>query len=116
MRIPPRLFAIPVTVESYLGQGAYGDQYGDPVTVLGHITGGQRVQSGSTSDEVVSVRRLLLPNPARLADGSGTTDPVELLAPESRVTVAGSPVVVGEVIPHVMPGSTAPTYVSAELS
>lgn len=116
MRIPARLFAIPVTVEPYIGQGAYGDEYGPPVTVLGHITGGQRVQSGSNSDEVVSERRLLLPNPARLADGTGSVEPVALLAPESRVAIGGSIVTVGEVMPHIKPGTATPVYVSAELS
>lgn len=115
MNLPPRLFAIPVTIESYSGQGAYGDAYGEPVTVLGHITGGQRVQSGSTSDEVVSSRRLLLPNPARLADGSGTVDPVPLLTPESRVKVGASEATASNVVPHIKPGTSVAAYVSATL-
>lgn len=116
MRIPARLFAVPVTVERYLGQGAYGDAYGDAVTVLGHVTGGQRVQSSGMADEVVTSQRLLLPNPARRADGPGSVDPVALLAPESKVTIAGKSVTVGEVIPHIKPGSAIAIYVSADLT
>lgn len=115
MKIPARLFAIPVEVETYTGQGAYGDAYSAPVTVLGHITGGQVVQSSSTSDEVVSSRRLLLPNPARRADGEGTVDAVELLAPESRIKVQGTETTVGRVDTHIKPGTTVPVYVSVDL-
>lgn len=115
MRIPARLFAIPVAVETYTGQGAYGDAYSAPVTVLGHVTGGQAVRSTTVSDEVVSSRRLLLPNPARLADGSGVVDAVELLAPESRITVRGEQTTVGRVDTPTKPGTAVPVYVSVEL-
>lgn len=115
MNIPARLFAIPVVVETYAGQGAYGDAYAAPVTVLGHVTGGQRVQSASTGDEVVSSRRVLVPNPARLADGTGTVDAVALLAPESRITVQGVETTVSRVDTPTKPGSTVPVYVAVDL-
>lgn len=116
MRIPARLFVEPVTIETYAGQGAYGDSYSAPITVLGHISGGRRVNSSSTGDEVVTSQRLMLPNPTRLADGSGTVDPVAVLTPESRVIAATITSTVGQVEPHIQPGTGAVVYVSGELA
>ncbi|MGY1773506.1 hypothetical protein [Blastococcus sp. SYSU D00813] len=116
MRIPARWFAEPITVETHQGQGAYGDTFSDPVTVLGHVSGGRRLQRSAAAEEVVSQRQVLLPNPARLADGSGTVDPVEVLTPESRVTAATVVATVGQVTPHVQPGTGAVVYVSGELT
>ena len=116
MRIPQRLFREPITVESYLGNGAYGDQFGDPVTVLGHVTGGATVQSSSEGDDVVSSQRVLLPNPARLAGSSGSINPVELLRPESRVSAGSISSTVSQVNEHRHPGTGALIYVSGVLS
>lgn len=121
MRVPPHLFVEPVTVESYAGQGAYGDSFADPVTVLGHVTagrnarGGLRVSSSASGDEVVPAMRVLLPNPARLADGSGTVDPSELLTTESRVTSGAVTGTVEQVEEHRQPGTGAVVYVSGVL-
>lgn len=115
MILPARWFVEPVTIESYTGQSAYGDQFAAAVTVLGHITGGQRVQSSSTADVVVSAQRVMLPNPARLADGSGTVDPTELLTPESRVTSGSVVGKAGSVVQHRQPGTGAVVYVSGEI-
>lgn len=121
MRVPARWFAEPVTVETHQGQGAYGDTYAAGVTVLGHVTsgpqapGGVRVELSTTGEEVVSQRRLLLPNPARLADGSGAVDPSVLLAPESRVTSGQLVATVGQVEEHRQPGTGAVVYVSGLL-
>lgn len=115
MKVPARWFAEPVTIETYAGQGAYNDQYAAAVTVLGHVSGGRRVQ-GSSTQEVVSERRLMLPNPTYLADGSGTVDPVALLTPESRVVAGSVSAIVGDVTPHAQPGTGAVVYVSGGLS
>lgn len=114
MRVPTRWFVEPVDVETYNGQGAYGDSYAPAVTVLGHISGGRRVQ-GSSTQEIVSERRLLLPNPARLADGSGTVDPTTLLVPESRVASGSVTAVIQRVDEHRQPGTGAVVYVSGVL-
>lgn len=116
MIVPPQWFAEPVTIETYSGQGAYGDVYAGPITVLGHISGGRRVNSSSSGDEVVTSQRLLLPNPTRLADGSGAVDPTATLTPESRVTSGTISATVGQVDEHRQPGTGAVIYVSAELS
>lgn len=116
MRVPQRWFVEPVTIETYLGQGAYGDSYSSAVVVLGHVSGGRRVNSSSAGDEVVTSQRVMLPNPARLADGSGTVDPVAVLTAESRVTAATITGKVGAVEAHIQPGSGAVVYVSGEIA
>lgn len=121
MRVPAKWFKEPVTVESYAGQGAYGDSFAAPVTVLGHISsgrsaaGGVQVRSSASGDEVVADQRLLLPNPARLADGSGTVDPSALLTAESRVTSGAISSTVIQVEEHRQPGTGAVVYVSGVL-
>ena len=115
MIIPPHWFSEPITIETYAGQGAYEDQYAAPIVVLGHISGGRRVRASSTGDEVVSSQRIMLPNPTRLADGSGTVDPVAVLTAESRVATAAVSTTVAAVEPHVQPGSGRVVYVSGEL-
>lgn len=115
MRIPHRLFVEPVTVRTYGGQNAYGDTYGEPVAVLGHVAGGSRVQTGAGGDELLSGQTVMLNNPCRLADGSGTVDPTELITTESLVesgTVSGRAVLVTE---HREPGTGRVVYVSARL-
>lgn len=116
MRIPPRWFVEPITVEAHAGQGAYGDTYAAGVTVLGHVSGGRRLQRASSAEEIISQRQVLLPNPTRLADGSGTVDPTVVLTPESRVTAGTVVATVGEVTPHVQPGTGRVVYVSGELT
>lgn len=121
MIVPPHWFTEPVAVESYTGQGAYGDTFAAAVTVLGHVSsgrgtsGGRRVQSSASGDEVVSAMRVLLPNPARLADGTGTVDPVALLTAESRVTSGAVTATVEQVEEHRQPGTGAVVYVSGVL-
>lgn len=115
MRVPTRWFVEPVTIETYTGQGAYGDAYAAAVTVLGHVSGGRRVNRSGSSDEVVTERRVMLPNPARLADGSGTVDPSTVLTPESRVTSAAITGTATQVDEHRQPGTGAVVYVSAGL-
>jgi hypothetical protein len=119
--IPARWFVEPVAVETYAGSGAYGDEFAAAVTVLGHVTagrnaaGGLRVKGSASGDEVVSQMRVLLPNPARLADGSGTVDPTTLLTPESRVTSGAVVATVEQVEEHRQPGTGAVVYVSGVL-
>lgn len=122
MIIPAHWFAEEVTVESYASQGAYGDSFAEPVTVLGHISsgrnvaGGVKVRSSSSGDEVVPDMRLMLPNPTRLADGSGTVDPSTLLTAESRVTSGAVSSTVIQVEEHRQPGTGAVVYVSGALA
>lgn len=121
MRVPTKWFAEPVTIETYTGQGAYGDVFAAGVTVLGHVSsgrnaaGGLSVRSSSSGDEVVAAMRLMLPNPTRLADGSGTVDPTTLLTAESRVTSGAVVATVEQVEEHRQPGTGAVVYVSAAL-
>lgn len=115
VNIPDRWFVEPIQVETHQGQGAYGDTFAGAVTVLGHISGGRRLQRAGAADDVVSQRQVLLPNPARLADGSGTVDPASVLTPESRVTAGTVVATVGDVVPHVQPGTGAVVYVSGDL-
>ena len=122
MRLPAGWFREPVTIATYTGQGAYGDSFADDVTVLGHVAsgrgtvGGVRVRSSASGDEVVADQLLILPNPARLADGSGTVDPAEVLLAESRVTVRGVTSTAVHVEPHIQPGTNEVVYVSGALA
>lgn len=115
MRIPARLFVEPVTVETYSGQGAYTDAYAPAVTVLGHVSGGRRVSRLTDGEEVVAEQQVLLPNPARLADGSGTVDPSTVLTAESRITAGTVTGVVARVAEHRQPGTGVVVYVSGVL-
>lgn len=111
-----RWFVEPITIETYAGQGAYGDNYEAPVVVLGHISGGRRVNSSGAGDEVVTNLRVMLPNPAPLANGSGSVDPVAVLTPESRIVSAAASGTVSHVEPHIQPGTGAVVYVSGEIA
>lgn len=115
MRIPARLFVEEVTIETQTGQGAYGDAFAAPVTVLGHITGGRRVVNGGPGDDVVTEKQLLLPNPTHRADGSGTVDPTDVLTPESRVTSGSVTGVITRVDEHRKPGADRVVYVSGSI-
>ena len=116
MRVPQSWFVEPIEIKTYLGQGAYGDAHADPVTVLGHVSGGRRVNSSPTGDEVVTNQRVMLPNPARLADGTGTVDPAAVLTAESLIVAATISGTVASVEPHIQPGTGAVVYVSGEVS
>lgn len=116
VRIPLRWFVEPITIETHQGQGAYGDTFAAPVVVLGHVSGGRRLQGANGAEEVVSWRQVLLPSPARLADGTGTVDPIAVLTPESRVRAGTANSTVSEVVPHVQPGTGVVVYVSGELT
>lgn len=107
MIIPAWWFAEQVTIETFQGSGAYGDAFGDPVTVLGNIAGGETVQFAPSGSEVVASQVLMLPNPCRLADGSGTVDPSAVLTPQSRVTSGVVVSQVGSVDLHREPASGA---------
>jgi hypothetical protein len=109
--VSPQWFVEQITVEPYAGNGAYGDTYSEPVTVLGHVSGGRR----ANASEVVSVRQVLLPNPCHRADGSGTVDPSTLLTPESRVTSGAVKATVTKVAEHRQPGTGVVVYVSGDL-
>lgn len=120
MIIPGGWFVEPVTIESYRGQGAYGDVYADPVTVLGHVSGGSttsggRIQAGAQGEELVAESRVMLPNPARLADGSGAVDPADVLRTQSRITAGAITATAVAVSEHRQPGSGRLVYVSGSL-
>lgn len=105
MILPAWWFSLPVAVETFGGSGAYGDTFAASVTVLGHVTGGETVHWTSQGEDLVASEVVILPNPCRLADGSGTVDPSTLLVPQSRVTVDDVVSVVGSVQIHRQPGS-----------
>lgn len=107
MIVPAWWFTEQVTVETYQGPGTYGDTYAAPVVVLGNIAGGETVQWASTGSEVVASQVVMLPNPCRLADGSGTVDPSAVLTPQSRVTSGVVVSQVGSVDLHREPASGA---------
>lgn len=115
MIIPDRWFVEPIQVQTYQGGGAYGETYADAVTVLGHIAGGQTVHWATQGNDVVPSQRILLPNPCRLADGTGTVNPADLLTPQSRVISDTITSDVGAVEHHIQPGSGALIYVSGQL-
>lgn len=106
MIVPPEWwFSLPVELETYQGAGAYGETYAAAVTVLGHVTGGQTVHWASQGNDVVASEVVILPNPCRLADGSGTVNPADVLTPQTRVTFDGLVSLVSAVEVHRSPGS-----------
>ena len=76
MKIRRSLLKDTVTVESYLGEGAYGPSYGDPVTVQCDMDPTRRLVRGANGEEVVSSGTFTLhPNDA------------DLFVPQSRLTI-----------------------------
>ncbi|MFI6371013.1 hypothetical protein [Streptomyces sp. NPDC050546] len=82
MRVPAYLLRHRVTVEPYLGDGAYGPQYGPPVAdVPALVSGARKVTRDSTGAQVLSTAQVIaapdLDCPARsrltLHDGRTTT-------------------------------------------
>lgn len=116
MIIPGGWFVERVTVETFLGSGAYGDRYADPVEVFGHISGGRRVTRSTQGEEVTSDQRVMLPNPVSRVGGGEVLDPSQLLRPESRVTSGAMSSTVVQVAEHRQPGSGTLVYVSAALT
>ncbi|HYF71184.1 MAG TPA: hypothetical protein VD864_00105, partial [Nocardioides sp.] len=114
--VPAHWFVEVVTVQPHAGEGAYGAVYGDPVTVLGHLSGGRRVSRGAQNEEVTSEVRVMLPNPVRLADGSGNVDAAGLLTAQSLVTSGAYTATVDQVTEHRQPGTGRLVYVSAALT
>lgn len=64
-----------VTVEMFLGAGAYGDVYAAPVTVIGFMDGTRKIVRSATAEQVVS-------------ESTFYTYPITgpLFVPDSRVT------------------------------
>lgn len=64
-----------VTVEMYLGAGAYGDVYAAPVQVTGWMDGTRKIVRGATGEQVVS-------------ESTFYTYPITgpLFVPDSRIT------------------------------
>lgn len=84
-----------VTVTPYLGEGAYGPSYGDPVTVDCRVTYERKLVRATDGDEVVSESTIyVLPT---LPDGSRAVD---VFAAESAVTHEGRSARVIGVAPH----------------
>lgn len=86
--IPDQLKVHSATVKPYVGSGAYGDRYGDPVTVAGYYEGRRQLVRDASGSEAVS-------------EGTFYTDPVgteQTLLDGTTVTVpeipAGSQVTV----------------------
>ncbi|MEU5847440.1 hypothetical protein [Saccharopolyspora shandongensis] len=54
MRIPAVLLPHTITVQPYLGTGAYGEQLGDPDTVRAQVEDSRRLVRSTTGEELVS--------------------------------------------------------------
>lgn len=65
-----------ISIEPFLGSGAYGSAYGPPVSVVCHVEDAIRLVRTSAGDEVVSSSTVYC-------------DPTVVIPPESRVTVNG---------------------------
>jgi hypothetical protein len=113
--IPGHWFTEHVTVETHTGEGPYGDVFDKPVTVLGHVSGGRRVSRSAQNEEVTTDVQVLVPNPARLADGSGVVDPAELLRPQSRIRSGATESTVARIAEYRQPSTGALVYVAAAL-
>lgn len=50
-----------VTVEPYIGSGAYGDQYGAPRQIVGFLDGKQKLTRASSGEEIVTAVQLYYP-------------------------------------------------------
>ena len=92
MKVRRSLLKDTVVVRTRTAEGSYGDTFADPVTVPCLIDETRRVVRDASGQETVSEAQLQLhPNTRATAeDGTVTVvDPMDLFAPESRVTVAG---------------------------
>jgi hypothetical protein len=116
VNIPGHWFVEAITIRPHAGEGAYGDVYDPPVTVLGHLSGGRRVSRSVQNEEVTTEVRVMLPNPAALADGTGNVDPSALLRTQSQVTSGEYTATVQHVAEHRQPGTGQLVYVSGTLS
>lgn len=76
MSIPARFRTHTISIEPYLGSGAYGAVYGPPVDVVCRVEEGMRMVRASSGDEVVSSAMVFC-------------DPDVTIPTESRVTVNG---------------------------
>jgi len=78
-------FKDPVTVETYLGSGAYGDVFADPETRYGQVLGGTRLVRNAAGEEVVSQTTIHGP----ISDAPDDPPTAGQYAPGSQVTVNG---------------------------
>lgn len=86
--VPGWHYAVPATVSTYAGEGAYGPAVAAPVTVNCRVDGRRKLVRSAAGDEVVSETTLLLPPSCRSAAGAQVV-PEDLFTPESQVTVRG---------------------------
>lgn len=92
-----------VTVTPYLGEGAYGPSYGDPVTVDCRVEADRKLVRSSSGDEVVSEATIyVLPTVNDLSA-------VDLFAVESSITHQGRQARV--IACHSRRGMAGPVYV-----
>lgn len=80
-----RLFTQSVTLETFLGAGAYGDTYADPAEVSCFIQDAVKLTRSSTAEEVVSTTTLF----AALATSPDSPPVAGQFSAGSRVTVNG---------------------------
>ena len=91
--LPRRLLKDLVTFELYLGDGAFGPIYGDPVTVLGKVSATRQLVRDSNGEEVVSEATVYV-----------HPDDADPCVPGSRVTIATRKSLVIGVTPQARPG------------
>ena len=78
MKVRRSLLKDSVTIESYLGEGAYGPSYGDPVTFHCDMDPTRRLVRNGNGEEVVSSGSFSL-----------HPDDADLFTPQSRLTIGG---------------------------
>lgn len=78
-----------VTVETFLGSGAFGDVYADPVDVVGFMDGSRKIVRDATGQQVVSESQFYT-NIAK----------APLFVTDSKVTYAGASSLVIKVNPN----------------
>lgn len=93
MKIRRSLLKDPVVVATYGGESAYGPTYSPEVRALVNVDATRRLVRNADGDEAVAEATLQAHPVIRLVDANdqpvGTVDPLELFAPESKVTLPG---------------------------
>lgn len=68
MQVPTSLLPDRITIEPYLGSGAYGPSYGDPVTLRARVEGRRRaVRTSGGVDVIGQATATVRPTPAAMA-------------------------------------------------
>lgn len=99
MIFPARHLTEPVSVQTYLGETAYGPSYAVSATTFCQLDAGRRLVRNGAGDEVVSETTLRLS-----PDLDPAIDLEAMLLPESLVSVRGRNSRIVEAKPHIERG------------